>query len=106
MDSWRRFAGFCLRHFILNNNHMPLVRRMELTHPGEILKIEVIGVRNLTLEQGAELLRITKSELSNIFNGKASLKPISDKIARVFGGTAAFWERLQTSYDLDQSKLE
>jgi addiction module HigA family antidote len=95
-----------LATFILNKNHMPLVQRMELTHPGEILKIEVIEVRNLTLEQGAELLGITESELSDIFNGKASVKPISNKIAKVFGGTAAFWERLQTSYDLDQSKLE
>jgi addiction module HigA family antidote len=85
---------------------MPLVRKMELSHPGEILKTEVIEVRGLLPEQAAELLGISHSELLNILDGKASVKAISDKIARVFGGTAAFWERLQTTYDLDQSKLK
>ena len=80
---------------------MPLVRKMDLSHPGEILKIEVIEGRNLTLEQGAELLDITNSQLSDSFDGKASLKPIATKISEVFGGTSSFWIRLQTSYDLD-----
>ena len=79
---------------------MPLVRKMELTHPGEILKMEVIGTRELSLDQAAELLGISQAQLGEVFDGKVSIKPISDKIAQVFGGTAAFWDRLQTSYEL------
>jgi plasmid maintenance system antidote protein VapI len=69
---------------------MTLVRKMELSHPGEILKTEVIETRCLTRDQAVELLDISHSELSDIFDGKASVKPISDKIAQVFGGTAAY----------------
>jgi len=83
---------------------MPLIRKMERSRPGEILKIEVIETRNLTLEQSAELLQINCSELSSIFNGQASGIPIAARIADVFGGTAAFWERLQRSFNLDRSQ--
>jgi addiction module HigA family antidote len=78
-----------------------VVRGMELSHPGEILKIEVIESRNLTVEQAAELLGISESQLSDIFNAKNSVQPIATKIAAVFGGTSALWSRLQKAYDLN-----
>jgi addiction module HigA family antidote len=85
---------------------MSLVRKMELSHPGKVLQTEVIEARNVTLEQGAELLGITESELSAILGGKASVNPIAKKISGVFGGNSDLWTRLQTSYDLDQSRLK
>ncbi len=48
---------------------------MELHHPGEILKIEVIEGRGLTIGKAAELLAITRPTLSNILNGKAAITP-------------------------------
>jgi len=78
---------------------------MELSHPGEILKIEIIEGRGLTIGKASELLGITRPTLSNILNGKASITPnMALRIEIVFGGAARFWLRLQSSYDLDIAK--
>jgi len=78
---------------------------MELSHPGEILKIEIIEGRRLTIGKAAELLGITRPTLSNIVNGKSSITPnIALRIEMVFGGTAKFWIRLQSSFDLEMAK--
>lgn len=82
-----------------------MARKMELSHPGEILKMEVVEGRNLTIAKAAELLDITRPTLSNIVNGKASITPnVALRIETVFGGSAKFWLRLQSAYDLDIAK--
>lgn len=74
---------------------------MELTHPGEMLKIEIVEGRNLTIAKAADLLGVTRPTLSNILNGKAAITPnIALRVETVFGGAARFWVRLQSSYDL------
>ncbi|UJP66345.1 HigA family addiction module antitoxin [Mongoliitalea daihaiensis] len=82
-------------------------RKMKLSHPGEILKMEIVEGRNLTIGKAAELLDLTRPTLSNILNGKAGVTPnVAPIIETVFGGSAKLWVRLQTSYDLavaDQS---
>lgn len=78
---------------------------MELFHPGEILKTELVEGRGLTIGKAAELLAITRPTLSNIMNGKASITPnVALRIETVFGGKAKFWLRLQTSFDLSIAK--
>ncbi|MFC5284937.1 HigA family addiction module antitoxin [Pedobacter alpinus] len=74
---------------------------MELTHPGEILKLEIIDGRSLTISKASELLAVTRPTLSNILNGKAAITPnIAIRIETVFGGSARFWLRLQSTFDL------
>lgn len=74
---------------------------MKLSHPGEILKMEIVEGRNLTIGKAAELLDLTRPTLSNILNGKAGVTPnVALIIEAVFGGSAKLWVRLQTSYDL------
>jgi addiction module HigA family antidote len=78
---------------------------MKLSHPGEILKMEIVEGRNLTIGKAAELLDLTRPTLSNIMNGKAGITPnVALRIETVFGGSAKFWVRLQASYDLDIAK--
>lgn len=78
---------------------------MELLHPGEILKVEIIEGRGLTIGKAAELLGITRPTLSNILNGKAAITPnIALRMETVFGGAARFWVRLQSTYDLYVAK--
>ncbi len=80
-------------------------REMELTHPGEILKMEIVGGRGLTIAKAAELLGVTRPTLSNILNGKAAITPnIALRVETVFGGAARFWVRMQSSYDLSIAK--
>ena len=77
------------------------------THPGEILKEEIIKANSLTVVEAARLLKITRSTLSNIINEKSAITPaVALRIAKVFGGNAALWVRLQTSYDLRKAEQE
>ena len=78
---------------------------MKLSHPGEILRMEIIDGRGLTIGKASDLLGITRPTLSNILNGRASITPnVALRIETVFGGAARFWIRLQSSYDLDIAK--
>ena len=82
-----------------------MIREMKLSHPGEMLKMEIVEGRNLTISKAAELLGVTRPTLSNIINAKASITPnIAIRIETVFGGTAKFWVRLQSAYDLAIAK--
>jgi addiction module HigA family antidote len=77
------------------------------THPGEILREEVIKAYNLTVLKASELLKVTRPTLSNILNGKAAITPnMAIRIAKVFGGNPDLWVRLQTSYELREAELE
>lgn len=79
----------------------------ENTHPGEILREEVIKANNLTVLKAAELLKVTRPTLSNVLNCKAAISPnMAIRIAKVFGGNAGMWLRLQTSYDLRVAEKE
>lgn len=79
----------------------------ENTHPGELLREEVISACNLTVTHAAELLRVTRPTLSNILNGKAAISPnMAIRIAKVFGGNPDLWLRLQTTYDLREAEVD
>ena len=79
---------------------------MELIHPGEILKMEIIEGRNLTIAKAAIHLGVTRTTLSNILNGKAAITPnIALRVQAVFGGSARFWVRLQSTYELTQAEI-
>ena len=70
-----------------------------------MLKIEIVEGRNLTIAKAADLLGVTRPTLSNVLNGKAAITPnIALRVETVFGGTARFWVRLQSSYDLSIAK--
>lgn len=77
------------------------------THPGEILREEVLKAYNLTIQKASELLKVTRPTLSNILNGKAAITPNKAiRIAKVFGGNPELWVRLQTSYELREAEKE
>ncbi|HYD21413.1 MAG TPA: HigA family addiction module antitoxin, partial [Flavipsychrobacter sp.] len=78
-----------------------LKRGMRNIHPGEILKEEVINANELTVTAAANLLKVTRTTLSNIINGKSDISPeMCYRIAAVFGGTPEIWANLQTKYNL------
>jgi len=76
------------------------------THPGEILKEDVILANDLTITDASNLLGISRPSLSNVLNRKASITPqLATRIAKVFGGTAEIWIRLQLSFDMREAEL-
>ena len=62
----------------------------------------LVGV-NLNVTDGARALGVTRTTLSRILNGKASVSPVmAVRLSKAFGSTAGFWLRLQLNYDLAQ----
>ena len=80
---------------------------MKNIHPGSILKMELVEGRKLSVSKIAELLDTTRSNMSNIINGKASITPnMALKLERVFGGSAKHFLNLQLNYDLRNATKE
>jgi len=77
------------------------------THPGELLKEEILKANNLSITETALMLGVTRAALSNVINEKAAVSPLMAlRISKVFGGTAEFWVRMQTAYDLRIAEAE
>ena len=77
------------------------------THPGELLREEILEANNLTVTKAAAMLGVTRSALSHVINERAAVSPIMAlRIAGVFGGNATFWIRMQAAYDLRKAEKE
>lgn len=75
------------------------------THPGELLYEDILKENNLTVSKAAQLLKVTRSALSNVLNGKAAISPLmAIRLEKVFGGSATFWVRMQAAYDLREAE--
>ena len=75
------------------------------THPGEYLREDIIEENGLTISKTADLLNVTRANLSRIVNERAAITPnMAIKIAMVFGGNPDFWLRLQMAYDLREAE--
>ncbi|NII25433.1 HigA family addiction module antidote protein [Pseudoflavitalea sp. X16] len=82
-----------------------LKRGLPHTHPGEILKSELVEERGLTITEIAKAMGLSRVAVSNVLNEKAAVTPeFAVRFATVFGGTADIWLRLQASYDLEQAE--
>ena len=78
---------------------------MRNVHPGEILKMELIEGRRLSMCKIAKSLGTTILNISNILNGNAAISPeIALRLETVFEGKADFFLRLQATYDLEEVK--
>jgi addiction module HigA family antidote len=77
------------------------------THPGELLRTEIIEPNNLTIKAAAVMLGVTRPTLSNIVNEKAAISPMmAIRLAKVFGGSAELWVRMQASHDLREAETK
>ena len=80
-------------------------KKKKKTHPGQILHMELVEGRNLTISKIAELLGTTRANFSNIINGHAAISPnIALRLEKVFGGSLNHFLNLQKSYDLAIAK--
>ncbi|HSV09160.1 MAG TPA: HigA family addiction module antitoxin [Hanamia sp.] len=77
------------------------------THPGELLKEEILKANNLSVTEAASMLGVTRAALSNVINEKAAISPLMAlRITKVFGGSAEFWVRMQAAHDLRNAEIE
>ncbi len=75
------------------------------THPGEILREDILPELNLSVTQTAKSLGISRQMLRDIL---AERKPLSAvmclRIAKLFGSSPKMWMRLQSTYDLQKAR--
>jgi len=78
-----------------------LPKNRQPTHAGEILRFEFLDPSNLTQQQLAEAIGVTRVRINEIILGKRSITPDSAfRLARFFDTTPEFWVGLQNNVDM------
>ena len=75
------------------------------THPGVIIRDEVLEPLRLSVTQAATVLGVARPTLSNVLNANAALSPeMAIRIEKAFGPKADHLLRVQMAYDLSQAR--
>ena len=70
-------------------------------HPGEILRYEFIEPLNMTQQQLADAIGVTRVRINEIILGKRSITPdTAFRLARYFNTTPDFWIGMQIDIDM------
>lgn len=79
----------------LNRPHRPP------THPGQILRDEVLPALDVTVTDAARQLRVTRQTLHRILSGRSGISPeMAVRLGKYCGNGAAWWLSMQHTYDL------
>lgn len=74
-------------------------------HPGELIREDVLPAYGLTVTAAAEVLHISRINLSRTLNGQAALTPeLALKIEKAFGTSADLLVNMQAAWDLAQAR--
>ena len=78
-----------------------LPKNRKPTLPGEILKYEFLEPLNMTQQQLADSLGITRVRVNEIISGKRSITPdTAFRLAKYFNTSPDFWLNLQLNVDM------
>ncbi len=70
-------------------------------HPGKLVLHDCIEPLGLTITAAAAALKVTRTTLSELVNGKRGISPeMALRLEQVFGGSAESWLLQQVQYDL------
>lgn len=76
-------------------------------HPGKVVLHDCIEPLGLTITAAAEALKVTRTTLSELVNGKRGISPgMAMRLEQVFGGSAESWLVQQVQYDLANLKTQ
>ena len=76
-------------------------RKRKPTHPGEILREDVIKPLGITVTEAAKRLGVTRKTLSALLNCKASLSPeMAVRVSKATKTTPESWLYMQAKLDL------
>jgi addiction module HigA family antidote len=71
------------------------------THPGEILREDILPTLGISKTAVAAALRISRETLYKIINERAAVTPsIALRLAKAFGNSPEFWLNLQQAHDI------
>lgn len=72
------------------------------THPGELLRKDVLPAMNMSKAEIARALGISRQALYNILNEKQPITALMAlRLGRFFGNAPQFWLNMQNSYDFE-----
>jgi len=75
------------------------------THPGEVLREDVIVELGLTVKEAAERLGMSRTALSRVLNCRAAVSPdLALRLEQAGVSTADTWLTLQLNYDLARAR--
>jgi addiction module HigA family antidote len=70
------------------------------THPGALLRDDVIPATGRTKAEIAELLGISRQHLYDILRERKPVSPtVAVRLGKLFGDGAGVWTRMQAAYD-------
>jgi len=71
------------------------------THPGRVLKYDVIEALGLTVTAAADKLGVTRKALSELLNERAAMSPMmAVRVAQATNTTPESWLNMQVKLDL------
>lgn len=74
-------------------------------HPGPGIKEDCLDPLGLSVTEAARILGVARHTLSRLLNGRAAISPeMAIRLEKAGWSNAAFWLRLQASYDLAQAR--
>ena len=77
----------------------------EPKHPGEIVRLTCVVPSGMTVTAIADALGVSRKSFSEFLNTHAGLSPeMALRLSSAFGGTAEYWMKFQTDWDLWHAK--
>ncbi len=74
-------------------------------HPGRSIKDACLEPLELSVTEGAKVLRVTRHTLSRVINGQSGISPdMAIRLEKAGWSNADHWLRLQTAYELAQAR--
>jgi addiction module HigA family antidote len=74
---------------------------MEPTHPGAILRKDVLPALGLTVTEAARELRVSRQALHALLAERAAVSPeMAVRLGTFCGNGPGLWSRMQAAYDL------
>lgn len=71
------------------------------THPGAILRDDVLPALSLTVTEAARQIRVTRQTLHRVLSGQSGVSPeMAVRLGKFCGNGPALWLRMQQTFDL------
>ncbi len=84
---------------------IPIPKNRRPTSPGEIITEEFLKPLDITQQQLADAMKISRVRLNEILNGRRGISPDTAlRLERVLGPSAQFWLNLQMVVDLYETE--
>ena len=87
--------------------HNSLLKGLRPTHPGEVLREDVLPALGRPKTEIADLLGISRPTLYDVLNEKRPITPnLALRIGKLVGGGPEIWLTMQKAYDLQATEAQ